>query len=185
MSSGLSDHAVAVQEPVAEGVLVAAPVAANWTATMKCITFRRWYPGTARDVLSLTYPIETDAHKISLADLITRDKTFNEFVDDRLDTTYMSVILDNAEGYALKECLQLFKDDYTDYEGDGQSVTFPIGTDTDKIVFANWVIEQKLGDFCNGNTHVFISDLYVPVVGRAVMVLVAEPVSTQVEAIEE
>jgi hypothetical protein len=32
MSSGLSDHAVAVQEePVAQGVPVAAPVAANWT----------------------------------------------------------------------------------------------------------------------------------------------------------
>ena len=44
----------------------------------------------------------------------------------------------------------------------------------DKLAFANWVIEHKLGDFCQEDTDVFISELYVPTVGEAVMVPVAE-----------
>ena len=54
------------------------------------------------------------------------------------------------------------------------SLTFPFGTDTEKIAFANWIIEHKLGDFCHENTHVFISELYVPTAGEAVMVPIAE-----------
>ena len=48
----------------------------------------------------------------------------------------------------------------------------------DKLAFANWVIEHKLGDFCQEDTDVFISELYVPTVGEAVMVPVAELVDT-------
>ena len=150
---------------------------------MKCITFRRWYPGTARDHKSWTYPIETDAHKTSLADFIKREtQIFNYFVDGRLETTYMTVCSDDEE-YHVKECLQFFQEDYDD-EGGGNSLTFRIDTDLEKIAFANWVIEHKLGDFCNENTHVFISELYVPTVGEAVMVPVAEPAGTQVHELE-
>ena len=43
-----------------------------------------------------------------------------------------------------------------------------------QTAFANWIIEHKLGDFRQENTHVFISELYVPTVGEAVMVPIAE-----------
>ena len=142
---------------------------------MKCITFRRWYPYTNREVSSWTYPIETDAHKISLADLMASeaDRMTRDFVYERLEQTWASIRC--GDGYQLKRCLQFF---LAGYEGSEQeddiSMTFPITTDTEKIAFANWIIEHKLGDFCQMNTHVFISELYVPAVGEAVMVPIAE-----------
>ena len=54
-------------------------------------------------------------------------------------------------------------------------MTFFFEIDEEKIAFANWVIEHKLGDFRHENAHIFISEIYMPVVGEAVMVPIAEP----------
>ena len=87
----------------------------------------------------------------------------------------MSIRCADGEGYHLKRCLQFFQCDLRADEDEFEnSLTFPIGTDTEKIAFAKWVTEHKLGDFRQENTHVFISELYVPTVGEAVMVPIAE-----------
>ena len=146
---------------------------------MKCITFRRWYPGTNRNVLSNTYPIETDAHKLSLAHLIycEREGEFSRaYVCGRLDETVVSIACDSEQGYHLKRCLQFFQMTYDEDEEEGDnSLTFFFSSDEEKLAFANWVIEHKLGDFRHDNAHIFISEMYVPAVGRAVTVPIAEP----------
>ena len=142
---------------------------------MKCITFRRWYPGSGREVSSWTYPIETDAHKISLVDLMASeaDRMTRDFVCERIEQTWISI--KDGECYRLKRCLQFFQCGLSEDEDEFEnSLTFPIDTDTEKIAFANWIIEHKLGDFRHMNTHVFISEMYLPTVGEAVMVPIAE-----------
>jgi len=150
---------------------------------MKCITFRRWYPGANRDVSSWTYPIETDAHKLSLANLIFAEVhgVMKEFICElaRLEETCISIACENGQGYYLKQGLQFcLLDDPTDFD-DVQTLTFLCSLDAEKIAFANWVIEHKLGDFRDENTAIFITELYVPAVGQTVMVPVAEPAPTE------
>ena len=146
---------------------------------MKCITFRRWYPGTSRDINSYTYPIETDADKMLLARLIfiERDGAMKDFVCERLEMTYLTVPCADGEGVTIKDILQFFlpSHDYVPGREDEQdkSLIFPIETDVEKIAFANWVIEHKLGEFRQDNTHIFISEVYAPAAAQPVMVPIA------------
>jgi len=147
---------------------------------MKCITFRRWYPGINRGVLSSTYPIEIDAHKLSLADLIHREYEFKNYVCGRLEETFVRIACDSGQGYHLKESLQFIQGGYNeDDEEEDKSLTFLFSLDEEKLAFANWVIEHKLGDFRHENAHIFISEMYVPAVGRAVTVPIAEAAPTE------
>ena len=147
---------------------------------MKCITFRRWFPGMNRGVLSSTYPIETDAHKLSLAHLIhsEREGEFDNYVCGRLEETLVSIACDSGQGYHLKRCLQFFQASYDEDDQD-KSMTFLFSLDEEMLAFANWVIEHKLGDFRHENAHIFISEMYVPAVGRAVTVPIAEAAPTE------
>ena len=102
------------------------------------------------------------------------------FVAGRVDKTMVSMPNDSGDGLMLKNCLQFFQDSFyydVDDEEEDKSIIFPMSTDTEKIVFANWLIEQRLGDFCQCDTYVFISEMYVPANGQILSVPVAEVVT--------
>ena len=145
---------------------------------MKCITFRRWFPGTGRPIKSWTLPIETEAHKICLAKFFYEEQDLaTNFIAGRLDKTVISMPNGNDGEMMLKYCLQIYQEPFYE-EGnedeEGQSIIFAMDTDYDKITFANWVIQHHLGDFQQCNTHVFISEYYVPAEALRVSVPLAE-----------
>ena len=101
------------------------------------------------------------------------------FIAGRLDKTVVSMPNDNGNDgeMMLKHCLQIYQiafDEEGNEDEEGQAIIFPMDTDYDKITFANWVIEHHLGDFCQCNTHVFISEYYSPAEATCVSVPVAE-----------
>ena len=138
---------------------------------MKCITFLREYQDPRRGRTSFTVPIETNEDKILLANFIASDRMDMFFSNHVcLEKTYMMA---HGDGGDLKECLQFLWIDPVSWLAYSwsihrtfQSLTFAIDTETEKLAFANWVIEHKLGDFRHDDAHIFITELYVPAVGR-------------------
>ena len=144
---------------------------------MRCITFRRWFPGQDRDPESFTYPMETDADKILLSQSIVQgcDGDMSFFVEDRMETTNFIVKTGDRMVYR-KRCVQFYQYDY--HEDDYCACTFPIETDSEKIAFAEWVIEHKFAEFRQANTDIFTSQIHLaPAVnGQPVLAPVAEVV---------
>tara|TARA_Y100000389_G_scaffold152858_1_gene152954 strand:+ start:847 stop:1206 length:360 start_codon:yes stop_codon:yes gene_type:complete len=113
-----------------------------------------------------------------------RKGVWKHFVRGRLDETFFNIrcdadddMDDDHDTYALKRALQFYQQAFLESEEE-KSLTFCIDTDEEKLMFANWVIEEKLGDFRQENTHIFISELHVSTVGQLVNVPIAEHVSS-------
>ena len=79
-----------------------------------------------------------------------------ELVNDRVEKTLVVNQCGANNHMQHKSALQFFvkamEDDMED-----KSMTFPIESGVEKIAFANWLIEEKLGKFRDENTHVFSS----------------------------
>jgi hypothetical protein len=132
---------------------------------MQCITFRRFFPSERiRRTESCTFPIETDAHRTALVDFIIdrlkSDDSFEKFIDGRLDVTWLWIRL-NDKCYS-KRCVQIWQGDFLAQSEEDKSITFCIDNITEKLAFANFVIENKLGDFRGKNTQIYVSDLHEP-----------------------
>ena len=120
---------------------------------MQCITFRRWH-GTMNT--SFTFPIETNEQKIQLTNwfLVHHGDMVQEMTTGRVETTLV-VTCDAKNHVQHKAALQFFEEGVED-----NIMTIPCETAVEKIAFANWLIEDKLGKYCHGNTHIFTSLLH-------------------------
>lgn len=129
---------------------------------MKCTTFRRWF--SSREALSMTHANETDTERVQLAELMAKGE-FADFICGRLEETLLYRAEPERHGesgyYTSKRCLQ-FVQDPDDYDGHYRSLTFLFSLSHEKVAFANWVVEHKLGDFRHVDASVFATDI-VPV----------------------
>ena len=120
---------------------------------MQTLTFRRWFPSGARkdhpDV-SFTFPVDTNAQKIVLAEFVLREPgTMCDFVESRMERT--TVLVEAADGEALhvKDALQFFVEGYDDDGNPDETLEsalcFLLSTPAEKVAFADWLVEHKLG----------------------------------------
>ena len=126
---------------------------------MKCITFRRSYWDR---VVSSTYLIETDAHKLALAHFIMVERKgefAKEFICGRFEHTLLHIACDSGQVYHLKHCVQFFDDGMFYVDGQDSSLTFPFSSDEERLAFANWVIEHKWGTFAT-KMHMSLSQRF-------------------------
>ena len=128
-----------------------------------CITFRRWFPDTDQDIVTYTFPIDTDEQKVLLAEhFIDHGDIAKNFINGRMEKTVLAFKrgLDDMCGYYA--AVQFFQSAFVEgsAEPENKSMTFPFNNNIEKIAFANWLIEKKLGDFRDENTHIFVSVLH-------------------------
>ena len=155
---------------------------------MKHITFRRWFPGQPKQDESATFQIETNDDKMNLVEFIVNesDRYMKHFIcGEMIATTIFNVPNPGGSSiFQLKDALHLLQSEYDNEDHEEKSMIFYISTDTEKLAFAEWVIEEKFGDFCHDNTIIVIGDLHVPVIGQPLMVPIAEQVSSPAVAPE-
>ena len=145
---------------------------------MQALTFRRWFPyGPKKNSpdVSWTFPIDTTAQKILLAEFVLREKAvMSNFVEGRMDSTNVLVEAGDDASLHVKDALQFFLEGYNDDgeldDGQDASLTFLLSTPAEKLAFADWLIEHKLGDFRQENTHVFVGQMHATAVGKSVLV---------------
>ena len=80
----------------------------------------------------------------------------HELVNDRVEKTLVVSQCGANNHMQHKSALQFFvkamEDDMED-----KSMTFPIESGVEKMAFAQWLIEEKLGEFCDEHTSVFFT----------------------------
>ena len=156
---------------------------------MKHITFRRCFPGQPKQDKSATFQVETNDDKMNLVKLIVDERIglMKDFICGRIELTTIFNVPYPPGGFQLKRALQLYQicepDDEDDEYGEN-CLTFYISTDAEKLAFAEWVIKESFGNFCNRYAMSFISHLHVSVIGQPLMVPIAELVASPAAAPE-
>ena len=116
-----------------------------------------------------------------------RNGMLASFVAGRIEITHVifpSVHEDEEDeeediGFQRKKAVQFWQLTRDEDDEDHENIlTFFISTDQEKLALAEWIIQEKLGDFCNDNAMVYITELHISVTGQAIMVPIAEQVAS-------